>query len=66
MCFTTGHLQDGKKTQRKMRSKGLRMGKVNGLEVEAPAETDVVPKRLRDPSTTPTSKGWVTVYAKWG
>lgn len=42
------------------------MGKVNGLEVEAPAETDVVPKRLRDPSTTPTSEGWVTVYAKWG
>ena len=42
------------------------MGKVNGLEVEAPAETDVVPTRLRDPNTTPTSEGWVTVYAKWG
>lgn len=40
------------------------MGKVNGLEVEASAETDVVPKRLRDPSTR--SEGWVTVYAKWG
>lgn len=47
-----------------MRSKGARREKVNGLEVEASAEMDVVPARLSDPNTTTTSQGWATVYTK--
>lgn len=38
------------------------MGKVNSLEVETSAEMDIV----SNPNTMTTSRGWVTVYAKWG
>lgn len=61
MCILLRPFTRWKENPKEDEVKGT-LGKVNSLEVETSAEMDIV----SNPNTMTTSRGWVTVYAKWG